>query len=121
MDKFLWCCNNDLGSNQTGGAYDVTLTVDNLPSHNHVFTGNTATGSVKNHFATGLLNSDGVATGVFQTGEDVRVALQSTETQRGNGINFSMTPSGTISNTGNGKAFSVIPPYVSMYCWKRTA
>ena len=43
MDKFLWCCNNDLGSNKTGGTYDVTLTIDNLPSHNHVFSGKTAT------------------------------------------------------------------------------
>lgn len=46
MDKFLWCCNNNLGSNKTGGTYDVTLTVDNLPSHNHVFTEQTATGQI---------------------------------------------------------------------------
>ena len=117
-DRFLYCANS---SGTNGGNSTATLTVDNLPSHNHTFTGDTATGSVKNHHATGLLNSTDVATGVFQTGEDVRVALQSTETQRGNGINFSMTPTGTISNTGNGEAFSIMPPYTTVYAWHRTA
>ena len=118
-DRFLYCANS---SGTNGGNSTVTLTVDNLPSHNHTFTGDTATGSVKNHQATGLLNSNtGVATGVFQIGEDMRVALQSTDTQRGNGINFSMTPSGNISNTGSGEAFSIMPPYMTVYAWHRTA
>ena len=117
-DRFLYCANS---SGTNGGNSTATLTVDNLPSHNHTFTGDTATGSVKNHHATGLLNSTDVATGVFQTGEDVRVALQSTETQRGNGINFSMTPTGIISNTGNGEAFSIMPPYTTVFAWHRTA
>ena len=33
---------------------------------------------------------------------------------------FNGTPSGSISNTGSGKAFSILPPYITVYCWKRT-
>lgn len=33
--------------------------------------------------------------------------------------NHSFTPSGTVGNTGSGSSFSILPPYLSVYVWKR--
>ena len=35
-------------------------------------------------------------------------------------IKFNATPSGTIESTGKGDPFSLMPPYITIYAWKRT-
>ena len=43
----------------------------------------------------------------------------STNSAYGDTVFFDYTPEGTISSTGDGEEF--MPPYITVYCWKRTA
>ena len=38
---------------------------------------------------------------------------------QGDTVFFEYTPEGTISETGGDEAY--IPPYITVYCWQRTA
>ena len=69
-----------------------------------------------------MTGTDTYITGVFKTGEvNANWHLNSTYSSEPlPSLRFEATPEGSISNTGSGKKFSVIPPYVSIYCWKRT-
>lgn len=69
--------------------------------HSHTISSN---GSDNNHNHTGANTS-------------------TTRTSQGISANHthSVTASGTISSTGGGNAFSIMPPYLSVYMWKRVA
>ena len=118
-DRFLWCANDGQGSNQTGGAYDVTLTENNLPSHTHTFTGTEQAGQLFGIYADPNYGTTG---GYITRTHWGQHNARGTEASLGvANYHFTVTPSGTISNTGSGEKFSVIPPYISVFCWKRTA
>ena len=158
----------------TGGASSVTLSVSNMPSHSHSFTpsgtismdahshsftpSGTVSSSFKGENQTGSVRMDngvnggsplGTASGVFFTSGESPINLDSGSwNKRASTLNFSMTPSGTVSSSftgtsknttpttstgsftgsagttssnGSGTSFSILPPYVVKYCWERTA
>ena len=118
-DRFLWCANDGQGSNQTGGTYDVTLTTNNLPSHNHTFAGTEQAGQLFGIYADPNYGTTG---GYISRTHWSQHNARGTEASLGvANYHLTFTPSGTISNTGSGEKFSVIPPYISVFCWKRTA
>lgn len=141
-DRFVLACGDTYKTvGATGGASSVTLSVSNMPSHNHsftpsgnvtsTFTGTTATGT----FGGVRSRSGGTteATGVFSWGATHPwIGRRSDAYGDMRGVNFSMKPSGSVSSTftgtagttgsnGSGSAFSILPPYVVKYCWERTA
>lgn len=59
------------------------------------------------------------------TGDTGTVSAWHTHTTTTGGVSanhtHSVTASGTIGNTGSGNSFSLLPPYLSVYMWKRIA
>lgn len=98
-DRFLLCAGDSYAVGSTGGAATVTLQVEHMPSHNHTLS-NLVGG-------TGGINGDGhtVQKGYYG---DIGSNLASSHPN-----NYS------ISNTGGGQAHNNMPPYLTVYCWKR--
>ena len=91
-DKFLLSCGDTYANGSTGGEETHTLTVDEMPSHNH-------TTSQWNLYANNYGDSYNNPTGT------------------GNWYNqFHIT----TDSTGGGKAHNNMPPYLAVYVWKRT-
>lgn len=157
----------------TGGSATQTLSVANLPSHSHGFSGTTAgnnrghthgytkaTGvqyhaitanELANHYHNVVLKDKpseimrvhyGAGTwgtfGEAQRNSNVPTSAVITDGYGGNAShnhglstssvatgdesqNHTHTFSGTTGSTGNGSAFSIMPPHVNVYVWQRTA
>lgn len=87
--RFLYCTNNSM---DTGGEATHKLTINEMPSHNH------------------LVDYDQIWDGGGGT-----LVLGTTD----NGGSWA---SGTwVHNTGGGQAHNNMPPYFTVYCWYRTA
>ena len=94
-DRFLLTAGSTYTAGNTGGEATHTLTVDEMPSHNHYiksYRGGT-------QWAVGYLWS--------------RAASDSGNVEGGQ--------SNYTNNTGGGKAHNNMPPYLVVYAWKRTA
>lgn len=90
-DKFLLSAGDTYSAGATGGEATHTLTVDEMPSHNHSF----------------LDSPDGVS-GWNSTG-NVRRGLNT------------YVYGNSVGPTGGGQAHNNLPPYLTVYVWKRTA
>ena len=68
-----------------------------------------------------LLASSGVFSFSEQTGANTNYSIDHSKKRgyKGDRITFSAAPSGTISSTGSGEEY--MPPYMTVYCWQRTA
>jgi microcystin-dependent protein len=120
---------NTLGA--TGGNQTVTLSTNNLPSHNHSFTGTSVTTSSNSHYHTYLdayfaENFSGGTGGNSRYGTSAGTDSDNSFYWRTNSNTHSSSPSsintsteahthtvtaaGTIGNTGNGTAFGVVNP-----------
>lgn len=91
-DRFLLAAGNTYTAGATGGNATHTLTIDEMPSHNH----------------SAWLNGGGSASGY---GLDYTYSNQC-RSYDGNDI---------IDNKGGGQPFNIMPPYLAVYVWKRTA
>lgn len=93
--KFLLGTSSSHAINTTGGAETVTLTINQIPSHNHSL----------------VPNSDNTAiysgTGSYD------------DTEKPGGRNHLI--SNTTGDTGGGQAHNNMPPYKTVYIWERTA
>lgn len=191
QDKMLLGASSTYSAGSTGGSADHTLTVGEMASHNHTFTGtakttegisaghthtattgtqvgtHTHTGTsgvpsanhthgTKNHTHTikgdpstgyysksesgGRTDSASNTSGSVLAGTGTTGTVSSwhkhktnfgnqnrshthTLTTGGASVNHvhSITAGGTVDNTGSDTAFSILPPYLAVYVWKRTA
>lgn len=103
QDRFLLAAGSTYSAGSTGGAAthyhttaDHTLTIDEIPSHSHTFNNadNESSTSLWSYTATNRASSKG-----------------QTDTTGG----------GQPHNHGNTGSSSNLPPYLSVYVWKRTA
>lgn len=92
QDRFLLAAGSTYVAGNTGGEATHTLTVGEIPSHNHPYAYN---GQLSN-----------IGTEAFRL-----VANDRTN-------NYTGTPNGY---TGGGQAHNNMPPYLTVYMWKRTA
>lgn len=161
-DTFLLASGDTYAANTTGGSAMKTISVNNMPAHNHSVnaSGNhshTATTSTAgNHSHTrGSMNitgwhdsedSEGVAGGAFtmsgrpsthnekkpggennaQVNFDAsRSWTGSTSTAGNHTHTLTTTTNGnhthTTNNTGGGLPLNIMPPYQTVYMWRRTA
>jgi len=111
--QFLMGQDGTHAAGSTGGALTKTLSTAEMPSHTH-----TATAASDAHTHNIGRDTDG-ASGttrftVHNTGVSGATATSPTSSD-------SHTHGITVANTGSGTAFSILPPYVAVYIWKRTA
>lgn len=116
-------------SEETGGEKTHTLTVDELPEHNHNIKveSKELKGSVWNFVGQNANYGPGNSTsGVFSKGGD-GTCFYPSSTGKATGINDGFVldatheHTATSGNTGSGTAHNNMPPYITVYMWKRTA
>lgn len=96
--RFLLAANDNnatYNAGKTGGSVTKTLTVANLPSHDHG-------ASAGNFISTSSSASPGTEMS-FEAGSYRRYAMSKT------------------GKTGSGTALDIMPPWIAVYVWKRTA
>ncbi len=128
-DKFILTAGDTYKVGTTGGEAAHALTIAELPAHNH--TGTAANAALNGAIDTTDNNVDarrcgtGDGTGILSSREDGSVFRYGKDgfVSAPTGIKINATHSHTISinNTGNGVAHNNMPPYVTYYCWERTA
>jgi microcystin-dependent protein len=92
-DRFLLGAGNSYAVNATGGEATHTLTVNEMPSHNHVYNG-------------WAMSAGNVASAAF-----VLAKPYDGKNNFGDGV----------QNTGGSAPHNNMPPYLAVYMWKRIA
>lgn len=132
QDRFLLAAGTKYAAGNSGGS--DTMTAAMLPSHTHSFSGNTAneTGHThpvsKQQFLSMSSSGAGITRKTIKQGtgtslsqmvrsEDNAIYRQDDPASTGHTHSFS----GTTSATGNGTSGNNMPPYLTVYMWKRTA
>ena len=117
-----------------GGEQSHSLTINEIPEHSHSFSATTGsngshqhsfsatTSRTGNHQHTGNKLESGVNSSSSSAVNDlVRPdGMSGTRCDVGNTTgNHTHTVSGNTGNTGGGQSFSIMPPYITCYMWKR--
>lgn len=104
-DKFVLAAGDTYETGSTGGEAQHTLTVDEMPRHYHdEQVGDGSTQQVINPLKR--RENNGVNSGSI---------IESSWKSTGLGINIGTVP------TGGSKPHNNMPPYITAYCWHRTA
>ena len=95
----------------TGGRASVALTTKEVPAHNH--SGSTSSSGAHTHTAKVCIASS-YDDGVMSFG-NIYIGNATRTTSSAGAHSHSVS----IGNTGNGKAFSILNPYIVRYMWER--
>lgn len=140
--RFLLGQSSSYAAGSTGGSATKTLSTDNLPPHAH--SGPSHTHSIAAHKHTGTTGSagahshtlhrwlaGGTGTARYAAQGDSSTPTYSTNsagahthsftTNAGGGGNTGAAGTGSTGSVGRGTAFSIMPPYLTVYMWERTA
>lgn len=113
MDRFLLASGNSYGAGTIGGEAVHTLTIDEIPVHNHITT------SGGEHYHTGRYRN-----GYTLGGNNFllrRVSDEDNYTADAQVTYISGGHGHSISNTGGSGAHNNMPPYLAVYVWKRVS
>ena len=125
-DRFVLAAGDTYTVNATGGEKTHTLTIDEMPSHDHSFSGS-ASHSHDVIFSTAPY-TDVVYWFRYQEHGVVGISPTTTEGREHTNATGSLitdsrtvTISGTTGSRGSGTAHNNMPPYIVKYCWERIA
>ena len=131
-DTFLLATGDTYANGSTGGEATHTLTENEMPSHTHIQDSHNHTQNAHNHtqnphshtigsLARYVINGNAVAAvgngygniQKYKTGDTTATNKEATATNN--------PQTATNQNTGGGQAHNNMPPYLTVYMWKRTA
>ena len=122
-DRFILAAGSKYANGQTGGAATVTLTKNEMPSHNH-----RVTDPGHKHWISGASYDDGnmSSSGTSNTQDYGLAADAGTYTADDIGKAYGRydkpaTTGITINSEGGGQPHNNMPPYIVKYVWERTA
>ena len=98
QDRFLLCAGSSYSAGSTGGSATHTLTVNEMPAHGHEF--------MRQQWFS--------ADSIYSTSTGSIYSWKTTE-----GGSTSASYVGGVDPTGSGQAHNNMPPYLSVYVWKR--
>jgi microcystin-dependent protein len=139
-DRFLLSAGDTYNVGNTGGSATKNIGVNNLPGHSHGL--NSHVHSLNRH--THTVSAEGDAFNGGSAGRYVRTWAGSANgsgwnvfaadsspssctgvlklsTTTGEASGNTGTASGSTGSTGGGEALNIMPPYLTVYMWKRTA
>ncbi len=109
-DCIIFAAGDTFAAGNSGGRANVTLTTNELPTHNH--SGSTSQSGAHAHT---IASSTGGGYG-FQTAVSSGGIAQTTVTTSSAGSHGHTL---TIGSTGSGQAFSILNPYQAVNIWQR--
>ncbi len=114
-DKFLLGCGDIYQNGTTGGEASHVLTTSEMPSHNHSASTNSTGGHRHTFKGWWTTKGDGSATYACvartQQNDPVEYGSFATAGEHSHTV--------TVNNTGGGQSHNNMPPYLSVYMWKR--
>lgn len=111
-DKFLLACGDTYTNGTTGGEDSHILTINELPSHTHTISssgGHNHDARFKEHYiGTDTTGAYDYARSYSQSYDYIKRVTTTTGEH-----------THALSNTGGGQAHNNMPPYLTIYVWKR--
>ncbi len=122
-DRFLIGASNTYQVSSEGGSNTAALNVNNIPSHSHSVNINTSSAGNHNHSSTTRQCMGGTNQNNYTVMRPYGWSAGPDGSQIGTDTtgNHTHNVSGNTGNTGSGESFSIMPPYLAVYIWKRTA
>lgn len=119
--KFLLAASASHAAESTGGAESHTLTTAQLPAHSHRVYGSTDATSVGHDH--GIPNIRNGASGEYGAYAETWGYGSGSRELNTNFVDITHIHYVDVisQTTGSGKAFSLMPPYMAVYMWRRTA
>lgn len=118
--RFLVGADGTYTAGSTGGAATRTLTTTELPAHTHSFSATTDADGIHDH-QIGVDSVAGTGSGEFSVNGPADSAGEAGTGTIFDSGSHTHSVSGTTGSNGSGTAFSILPPYLSVYMWQRTA
>ena len=120
-DRFLLCAGSGYAGGATGGSAAHTLSEAELPAHTHGFSGETDSRDLSHSHSVGADFDGAAGKGNYTVhsggypGSSINPATDTAD------LNHAHSFSGTTAPCGSGSAFSLLPPYLAVYAWRRIA
>lgn len=103
---------------KTGGSKSVALTVNQMPSHNHSFSGSSGSAGSHTHELKGYEKATASGSSGYRSGGGGTASAGDIILSAGA---HTHSISGTVGYNGSGESHTNLQPYITVYMWRRTA